>query len=194
LIVSGRKLATKYWVFKVKEEAGGLYRRSGIEIYGHRMSDGFWSIREDSEKTKSAADLSQLEKGDHAVFYLVEPGRESRFLGTAILDSALEKLDAEKAKAIIHKDFLDTDQGVFLTGIDKWAKHLSVECLRGKGPFGDGRVKFSPFFKGNLKQLESREDYEIIIQEHKTDSDPKVTKQKKIHFVPKQRKKQPYRA
>ena len=114
--------------------------------------------------------------------------------GTATLESALEKLDAEKAKAIIHQDFLDTDQGVFLTGIDKWAKHLSVECLRGKGPFGDGRVKFSPFFKGSLKQLESREDYEIIIQEHKINSDLKATKQKKIHFVPKQRKKQPYRA
>jgi hypothetical protein len=181
-------------VFKVKEEAGGLYRRSGIELYNHRMNDGFWGIREDSEKSKSAADLSQLEKGDCAVFYLVEPGRESRFLGTASLGSAFERLDAEKAKVLVHKDFLDTDQGVFLTAIDKWAKHLSVECLRGKGPFGNGRVKFSPFFKGSVKQLGGREEYEIIIQEHKMSSDLKANKQQRMHFVPKQRKKQPYRA
>ena len=187
-------MATKYWVFKVKEEVGGLYRRSGFEVYSHRMNDRFWGIREDSEKSKGAADLSQLEKGDFALFYLVEPGRESHFLGTASLDSGFEKLDTDKAKILIHKEFLDTDQGVFLTAIDKWEKHLSVECLRGKGPFGDGRVKFSPFFKGNVKKLGSREDYEIIISEHKINSDLKTTKQKRMHFVPKQRKKQPYRA
>lgn len=187
-------MAVKYWVFKVKEEAGGLYRRSGFELYNHRMSDGFWCIKEDSEKGKSTADLSQLEKGDSAIFYLVEPGRESRFLGTATLDSAFEKLDDEKAKTLIHEDFLDTDRGVFLTSVDKWQKHMSVECLRGKGPFGDGRVKFSPFFKGNVKQLGSREDYEIIIQEHDINKDLKTTKQKRMHFVPKQREKKPYRA
>ena len=71
------------------------------------MNDGFWTIREEP-KSKGATDLTQLEKEDHAIFYLVEPGRESRFLGTAILDSSLERLDSEKAKAIVHKDFLDS--------------------------------------------------------------------------------------
>jgi len=187
-------LTTKYWVFKVKEETGGLYRRSGIEIYNHRMADGFWGLKEDSDKIKESAIFDQLEKGDRIVFYLVEAGRESRFLGTATLSSGIEKLDEEKAKTIVHKDYLDSDRGVFINAIDKWKNYLSVECLRGKGPFGDGRVKFSPFFKGNVKQLGSRSEFEIIFQEHMiVNSDLKAPKKKRDHFVPKQPKKLPYR-
>jgi len=168
----------KYWVFKVKQEVGGLYCRSGTEIYEHRMTDGFWGIKEDPAKSKSVDSLESLEKGDHVIFYLVEPGQESRFLGTATIDSNYHKIDSEKEAKIIHKAYLDCDQGVFLKEIDRWSSSLSVENLRGKGPFGDGRARFGPFFQGSVKLLESAEAFETIINEHKLFSDLKTPKRK----------------
>ncbi len=172
-------MTPNYWVFKVKEEVGGLYRRTGAEIYEHRMQDSFWAFKEDTENGKMAADIGQLEKGDCVVFYLVEPTREGRFLGTAILNSTLEKLDHQKAKRIVHREFLDSDQGVFLTSIDKWVKPLSVESLKGKGAFGDGRSKFGQFFQGTIKKLNSPEEYETILHEYKEMLDLSSMKQKR---------------
>jgi hypothetical protein len=180
-----------YWVFKVKEEAGGLYRRAGAELYGHRMQDCFWSFKEDPETGKLALDVEQLEKGDRVIFYFVEPNRESRFLGTAVLDSAFEKLEPQKAKRVVHKEFLDGDQGVFLTEINKWIKPLPVELLKGKGAFGDGRPKFGQFFKGNIKKLNGLEEYETILHEYQEMLGlSAMTKKKKKHpFAQKSKKR-----
>lgn len=157
------KLSTNYWIFKVKDEVGGLYGRRGFAIYEHRMRDGFWGIREQNEKGRLEANVSLLKKGDHAVFYLVGLGG-SRFLGTAVLDSGFETLDAEKAENIVHREYLDWDQGVFLKDINRWAKPLPMESLHGKESFVKGG-KFSPFFQGAIKKI-SIQEYKIILHEH----------------------------
>lgn len=182
-------MTANYWVFKVKEETGGLYLRPGADIYNHRMQDAFWSFREIVENEKSNSDIQQLQKDDNVVFYLIESGRESRFLGTALLDSTFEKLDAVKAKKIIHKEYLDFDQGVFLKSINKWVMPLPVDALRGKGAFGDGRAKFGQFFKGSIKKLNGIQEYETIIHEYKELLDFKSTKQKPKKTITTQKKK-----
>jgi hypothetical protein len=187
----GNKVTANYWVFKVKEEVGGIYRRTGTELYEHRMSDGFWAIREDSANEKMAAVLGQLQKDDYVVFYLVEPTREGHFLGTAILASTFEKLDAQQAKRIMHREFLDGDQGVFLKSIEKWVKPLSVESLLGKGAFGDGRAKFGQFFQGSIKKLNSKEEFTTVLHEYKEllDLSSMKQKKKKTSFVRKSKKR-----
>ena len=157
-------MSTDYWIYKVKDEIGGLYGRRGFAIYEHRMHDGFWAIRERNEKGRVEANVSLLKKGDCAVFYLVGLGG-SRFLGTAILDSGFETLDDEKAKEIVHREYLDWDQGVFLKEINRWAKPLPIESLHGKESFVANGGKINPFFQGSIKKM-GRQEYEIIIREH----------------------------
>ena len=154
---------TNYWVFKVTEEVGGLFLRSGIEIYNHRMQDAFWGINLNQEKTKTKA--QQLEEGDHVVFYLVAKGHLNRFLGTAVLNSKLKNLDPDEAKNVVHKEFLDYESGVLLKSIDKWVNFVSVEDIRGKGIFASGKA-FSQFFEGSIKKLKNQEEFNTIIQEY----------------------------
>jgi hypothetical protein len=158
------KLATNYWVFKVKDEVGGLYGRRGFAIYDHRMKDGFWAIKEHNEKGKVDTNIGLLKKGDRAVFYLVGLG-ESRFVGTAVLDSGFVQLDAEKTEEIVHREFLDWDQGVFLKDICRWTKPLPIENLHGKESFVADGGKITPFFQGSIKGI-SRQTYETIFREH----------------------------
>jgi hypothetical protein len=152
---------TNYWIFKVKDEMGGLYGRRGYVIFEHRTKEGFWAIRECSEKGKPEANIELLEKGDHAVFYLVGKGG-SRFLGTCILDSGYTRLNAEQTKRIVHNEYIDSDQGVFIKEVDKWAKPLPVECLRGKESVGN----FGAHFQGSIKKIKRKEDYDALLHEH----------------------------
>jgi hypothetical protein len=164
ICVGKRRLSIDYWIFKVKDEVGGLYGRRGFAIYDHRMRDGFWALREENEKGRLEANISLLKKGDYALFYLVGLGG-SRFLGTAILDSGFEQLDAETAKNIVHREYLDWDQGVFLKDINKWVNPLPMEALRGKESFVADGGKISPFFQGAIKKI-SIQEYYIILREH----------------------------
>ena len=148
----------------MKDEVGGIFGRRGFSIYEHRMCDGFWAIRERNEKGKAEANVSLLKKGDIAVFYLVGTGG-SRFLGTAVLGSGFEQLDEKKTKEIVHRDFLDWDQGVFLKDINQWIKPLPIENFHGKESFVANGGKISPFFQGNIKRI-SRKTYETIFREH----------------------------
>jgi len=158
-------LSANYWIFKVKDEVGGIFGRRGFAIYEHRMHDGFWALKERNEKGRLEENVSSLQKGDHALFYLVGQGG-SRFLGTAVLDSGFEQLDEKKTKEIVHRDFLDWDTGVFLKDINRWAKPLPIESLHGKESFVPEGGKVKPFFKGTIKKI-SRQEYEIIYREHK---------------------------
>ena len=158
------KVSIDYWIFKVKDEVGGLYGRRGFAIYEHRMRDGFWALREQNEKGRLEANISLLKKGDCVVFYVVGLGG-SRFLGTAVLDSGFETLDVEQAKKIVHREYLDWDQGVFLKDINRWVKPLPMEALRGKESFVANGGKFSTFFQGSIKKI-SRKEYETIFSEH----------------------------
>jgi|SRR3990170_6498385 len=165
LYVEIRKLITAYWVFKVKTEEGGLWRRTGLNIFEHRIKECFWGIHEYSENGRLDANVRGLKKGDCVVFYLVGKGGSS-FLGTCVLDSDFEKLDPEKAKKIIHREYLDWDQGVFLKEVSKWAKPLPIECLRGKKSFVAGGGKFGSYFQGSIKKIKHREEYDTIVREH----------------------------
>lgn len=156
---------TNYWIFKVKDEAGGLYGRRGCDIFGHRTKEGFWAIRERSEDGKLEANVGFLEMGDYAVFYLVGKGG-SRFLGTCVLDSGYTRLDAEQAKNIVHREYIDSNQGVFIKNVDKWAKPLPVECLRGKESLAHGGGNFGAHFQGSIKKIKRKEDYDAILHEH----------------------------
>jgi hypothetical protein len=153
-----------YWIFKVKDEVGGLYGRRGSAIYEHRMHDGFWALKEQNGKGRLETNVSLLKKGDHVVFYVVGLGG-SRFLGTAVLDSGFVTLDTEQAKKFVHREYLDWDQGVFLKDINKWTKPLTMEALRGKESFVANGGKFSAFFQGRIKKI-SRKEYETIFSEH----------------------------
>jgi predicted RNA-binding protein with PUA-like domain len=160
------KAMVNYWIFKVKDEVGGLYGRRGFNIFEHRTQECFWGIREFSEKGKREANIDLLKKGDYAVFYLVAK-EGSRFLGTCILDSGYTRLDEEQAKKIVHREYIDCDQGVFLRDVDRWAKPLPIENLRGKDSFVAMGGKLGSFFQGSIKKIKHPEDYSTIIKEHK---------------------------
>ena len=81
-------MVINYWIFKVKDEIGGLFGRRGHIIFDHRTSEGFWAIRERAANGKLEAKASQLKKGDYAVFYLVDKD-SNRFVGTCIAKVSL---------------------------------------------------------------------------------------------------------
>ena len=148
----------------MKDEVGGLYGRRGFAIYDHRMQDGFWAIKEQNEKGRLETNLGLLKKDDQVLFYLVGLGG-SRFQGTAVLDSGFVTLNSEEAKKIVHREYLDWDQGVFLKEIKKWVKPLPMEALRGKESFVADGGTITPFFQGAIKKISSKE-YGIIFREH----------------------------
>ena len=158
-------MAADYWIFKVKTEEGGLWRRTGQEIFNHRTKELFWGIREYSENGRLEANVKNLKKGDYAVFYLVGKGGSS-FLGTCVLDSGFERLDPERAKEAVHREFLDCETGVMLKEVNKWAKPLPMECLRGKDSFVRRGGKFGSYFQGSIKRIKHKEEYYTIIREH----------------------------
>jgi len=158
-------LVVEYWIFKVKTEEGGLWRRTGQDIFNHRTKELFWGIREYGENERLEANVRNLKKGDRAVFYLVGKGGSS-FLGTCVLDSGFERLNPEKAKEIVHREFLDCETSVFLKAVDRWAKPLPMECLRGKDSFVAGGGKFGSYFQGSIKKIKHKEEYDTIIHEH----------------------------
>lgn len=158
-------MAVDYWIFKVKTEEGGLWRRTGVEIFEHRTKECFWGIRECDEKGRLEANARNLKKGDFAVFYLVGKDRSS-FLGTCVLDSGFEKLTLEKAREIVHQEFLDCETGVFLKLVDKWVKPLPMECLRGKDSFVASGGKFGSYFQGSIKKIKHKGEYDTIVREH----------------------------
>ncbi len=170
--MTSEKMSCNYWVFKVMEETGGLFRRSGIEIYNHRIKDHFWAIKTNPDKAVNFTKIAELKEGDYSVFYLVEKGREGRFLGTANLGSGYRKLDPEEEKRILHKEFLDSNYGVSLAKVDNWPNPLPVDALRGVGAFTGGR-SFSQFFEGNIKRLRDQSEFETILQQHKRHSKQK---------------------
>ena len=155
---------TNYWIFKVKDEIGGLYGRRGYVIFEHRTKEGFWAIREQSERRKTEINLELLGKGDHAVFYLIGIGG-SRFLGTCILDSNYTRLDEEQAKKLVHDEYIDSPQGVFVKNVDKWAKPVPVERLRGKESLAHRGGNVGAHFQGSVKKIE-RKEYGVILHEH----------------------------
>lgn len=159
-------MVTDYWIFKVQTEEGGLYRRRGFDLFMHRAKeDGFWGIPEYTENGRPTANIGDLKKGDHVLFYLVGTGG-SRFIGTCVLDSGFERLDPESAKKIVHREYLDCETGVFLKAVDRWAKPLPIENLRGKDSFVAGGGKFGSHFQGRIKKIKHKEEYNIILREH----------------------------
>lgn len=154
-----------YWVFKVKDEVGGIYGRRGYIIFEHRIKEQFWGIKERDENGRAQPNLDLLKKDDYVVFYLV--GKSAgRFVGTCRLDSGYEQLTEEQRMKIFHGEYLDYDRGVFLRDVDKWAKSLPVESLRGKESFVAAGGKLGAYFQGSIKKLKSGEAYHIILREH----------------------------
>jgi hypothetical protein len=158
-------ITVDYWIIKVKTEEGGLWRRTGAEIFDHRTKEGFWGIREYDEKGRAEANARKLKKGDFAVFYLIGRDRSS-FLGTAVLDSGFERLNPEKAREIVHREYLDCETGVFLKELCRWAKPLPMECLRGKDSFVVGGGKFGSYFQGSIKKIKHKGEFDTIVREH----------------------------
>jgi hypothetical protein len=158
-------LDTNYWVFKVKDEVGGIYGRRGFAIFDHRSSEGFWALKTQDEKGRLDPNVGLLKKGDSVIFYLVGQGG-SRFVGTCVLDSGFVKLDAEKAEQIVHREYLDWDEGVYIKEVKKWARPLPIESLRGKDSFVSVGGKFGAYFKGSIRKIKNKQEYETIIREH----------------------------
>jgi hypothetical protein len=165
LCMERNDLMASYWIFKVKTEEGGLYRRTGLDLFQHRTREGFWGIMEYNEKGRLEPNIENLKKDDRALFYLVGVNGSS-FLGSCVLASGFEKLDSADVKKIVHQEYLDCDQGVFLKDVDKWVKPLPIENLRGKDSFVGGGGKFGPYFQGSIKKIKTREEYDLIISEH----------------------------
>jgi hypothetical protein len=155
-----------YWIFKVKDEVGGLYGRRGWIIFEHRVTERFWSFKEHNEKGKMEVNLNLISPGDCALFYSVSKEGGNRFLGSCILESAYVQLDEEQERQLVHKEFIDYNQGVFLKEVDKWKHPLPLENLQGKVSFMRSERKAGLFFQGSIKQIENQ-DYRLIIREHK---------------------------
>jgi hypothetical protein len=155
---------TNYWIFKVKDEIGGLYGRRGYVIFEHRTNEGFWAIREKSDHGKLEANLTLLAKGDRVIFYSIGKGGGC-FLGTCILDSGYTQLNEDQTKKLVHSEFIDSDKGVFIKNVDKWHKPLPIECMRGKKSLSHKGINVGTHFQGSTKKIKSTE-YDAILQEH----------------------------
>ena len=157
---------TSYWIFKVQDEVGGLFGRRAFAIFDHRAGERFWGIREYNQKGKLEAHVNELKEGDHVIFYLVEKGK-SRFVGTSVLASGYQMLDEEKEKELVHSDFIDHNQGVFLKDVEKWAKPLPADSIKDNPSFAHSGGNLGAFFQGSIKIIKRAEDYNAIIREHK---------------------------
>jgi predicted RNA-binding protein with PUA-like domain len=157
-------MVANYWIFKVEDEVGGLFGRRGYVIFDHRTSEGFWAIREHAANGKLEAKASQLQKGDYALFFLVDKDG-SQFVGTCMLDSGFMQLSEEQAKNLVHREFIDWNQGVFIKDVDKWAEPLPIKYLREKESFRQSGVKVGTHFQGRIKKIEQK-DYVVILHEH----------------------------
>jgi hypothetical protein len=161
-------MVANYWIFKVKDEVGGLFGRRGYVIFNHRTNEGFWAIRERTANGKLEARAFQLRKGDYALFYLVDKD-SNRFVGTCILDSGFMELSEEQAKNLVHREFIDWNQGVFIKDVDTWAKSLPIKYLREKEASGQRAAKVGTHFQGSIKKI-NRQDYAAILHEHELES------------------------
>jgi hypothetical protein len=159
-------IIVNYWIFKVKDEEGGLFGRKAMDIFLHRTKEGFWGIREVDENGKRESNVSLLKKGDRAVFYLVGK-TSSSFIGTCTLDSEYVTLDTEQSNQLVHREFIDPNQGVFITDLNRWEKPLKIDLLRGETSFIKRSGKFGPFFQGSIKKIKHPDDYRAIIAAHK---------------------------
>lgn len=165
-----------YWIFKVKDEAGGLYGRNGIEIFNHRINEKFWGIREFNEKGKRDNKVDSLEEGDYAIFYLIGKNANS-FIGNCILDSGYQTLDAGLSKNLVHKEYIDYNKGVFLKEAYKWVKHLPIDSLRSLESFNISGL--GAYFQGNIKKLKNCYEYQAIINLHKKTDKNRINKKQK---------------
>ncbi len=166
-MIDGERSVTmvNYWIFKVKDELGGLYGRRGWVIFDHRAKEGFWSIKERAEG-KPEPNAALLQKGDKAIFYLISKGKdESKFIADCTLDSEFVQLDEAQTTALVHREFIDSDQGVFIKDVHKWNKPLPVGNLKGKDGFVHRTCSVGSHFQGSLKKIE-KIDYEAIMHEH----------------------------
>jgi hypothetical protein len=161
------KHMVNYWIFKVRDEVGGIYGRRGWAIFEHRAKENFWGLQEFTEKGKAETNIAELKQGDHALFYLVSKERGGRFLGSAILESGFVYLTDEQAKQIVHKEYIDHNQGVFLKEVEKWTPPLPADHLQGKVSFAKGGGStVELFFQGSIKKIKDAKDFETIIKEH----------------------------
>ncbi|NLE06534.1 MAG: EVE domain-containing protein [Crenarchaeota archaeon] len=157
---------TNYWIFKVEDEEGGLFAKKALEIFMHRTNEGFWGIKEIGENGKRESNVDSLKKGDFALFFLI--GKNiNRFIGTCELDSDYIQLDEEQTKKIVHKEYIDNNQGVFIKNVDRWSNKLSVDSLRTEKPLKYRNINIGTFFKGNIKKIRQANDYTAIIKFHK---------------------------
>jgi hypothetical protein len=155
---------TKYWIFNVRDDRNDQFSRKGIEIYEHNMKDGFWGLRGTVKDGKKAANVSRLRKGDKVVFYLVGSGGQC-FLGTCVIDSAFRSLTLKEISVIVHKEYLDWNQGVFISDIDQWKNPLPIKQLRGKISVVPKGKNYGSYLQGSVKSI-SKQDYITIISEH----------------------------
>ena len=108
-----------FWIFNVKDDQNEKYRKKGIEIYNHRMLDGFWGLREYTSDGRKAANVSSFKENDGIVFYLIgELGK--RFLETAALASAFVTLGKDEIDGLSHEQYIDWNRGVFLKNKTRW--------------------------------------------------------------------------
>ncbi|MCW4005566.1 MAG: EVE domain-containing protein [Candidatus Bathyarchaeota archaeon] len=156
---------SNYWIFKVTSETGGLFGRTAQELFDHRTKEEFWPIRELSEDGKRENKIDLLRKGDKAVFYAV--GKNSgRFVGTCVLASDYTRLTEEQAAQVVHKEYIDSEQGVFIEKVDRWAKPLPADYLRRKEILAQKGTAISVRFRGYIKKLKRPEEYYALLQEH----------------------------
>jgi hypothetical protein len=113
---------------------------------------------------KLEAKASQLQKGDYALFYLVDKD-SGRFVGNCVLDSGFVQLSEEQAKSLVHREFIDWNQGVFIKNVDKWTVPLPIKYFREKESLGQKTVKVGTHFQGSIKKID-RKDYVAILREH----------------------------
>lgn len=152
------------WIFNVKDDKNKQFRKKGIEIYRHRMSESFWGLREYTSDGRKAPNTASIEINDKVIFYLIgEYGKQ--FLGTALVASPFTTLEKNEIDKLSHEEFLDWNQGVHLKDIVVWKKTLPIERLRGKVAFVPDDTNFGTFFQGSVKQI-SESDFATVESEH----------------------------
>jgi hypothetical protein len=116
------RLPMNSWIFTVDDATSGRNMMPALEVYLHRMKDGFWGFKQNVRYKH------EIRENDFVLFYLA--GKDGqKFVGSSILNSRFQKLTRSEYVKICHRPFLMAKHGVYLKDTDVWNEPISIRPM-----------------------------------------------------------------
>lgn len=150
-----RDVEKRYFVFVVNDAEGVEGRVSARHVYEELMKIGAWGI---GERTPSRKDLV---KGSRVVFYQAGKGGQC-FIGTAVIDSELRPMSAERAAERRAVGIEPSKYDLDLAEIDIWEEPKPVVDMVQRLGFISNKDHYGVHFQGGIKRLDEADYYAIV--------------------------------